>query len=172
MSGKNGLTVVQAIDLGDLSPRTAPVNVTRDGYAVTLDAYVDGPQCPGFVKAKVASARKAYQAATNVPKVGAGGNPVLDDKGEPVVDFVEDDEAWNSYLRDALRAIIPGLTHYEAEVLAGRQTVAMSTLRGLGWVRSEAEDEDASPEVPGEKSTTDDSSPDSQRSTTSRRKRS
>lgn len=139
--------------LGDLAPKTQPVEVLRAGEPVTLWAWPSGPHCPGFVKAKVARALATYQAAAAADAT--------------------DDEAWDEYLRDVLLSVIDGLLYPEAEVLAGQQALAVDTLRALGWARSK-EAKDDPPEAQGEapSSTTAGSSPVSASATRSRRRRS
>jgi hypothetical protein len=168
MSANNGAAYPPLLKLGDLSPDTRPVSVERAGTSVILTAYVDGPRCPGYVKAKVAKAREAYGLV-----VYADGPP--DEHGATARVYSADDAAWDAYLRDSLMAVIEGLTYPEAEVLSGNQDLAIASLRALGWIRAEAAGDDP-PEAPGDgaatSSTTDASSPDSPASMDSRRKRS
>lgn len=156
MSAQNGHGPLR---LGDLTPDTRPVHLERGGQTVTLTAFVDGPRCPGYVKALVAKARDRYSAVVYVD--GPDGERT----------FTDDPVAWDDYLRTVLLAVVEGLTSPEAEVLAGNQALAVETLRALGWVRSVADD--AAPEADGEAaaatSTTGASSPDSPQPTGSAR---
>jgi hypothetical protein len=166
MSASNGTAAPPILRLGDLSPDMRAVQVERAGQPVTLMAFIDGPRCPGYVKARVAKARQAYSMLVYVD-----GPP--DEDGNRARIFQDDELAWDEYLRETLLAVIEGLLAPEAEVLAGNQVLAIDTLKALGWVRQDAED--APPEGAGEAaapSTTAGSSPDSAASTTSRRRRS
>lgn len=175
MSAKNGLAIGPAFDLGDLSYERRAVTVQRNGEPVELWAWVDGQGCPGYVKARVARARAAYTAATITYPTDDAGEPVLDERGNPVERFQNDPEAWDAYLRDVLLAVVDGLAYSEAEVLAGQMARAMDFLRAHKWVRTNVatEDDDAG-ETTGEDNppTTAASSPKSRPSTGSRGKKS
>jgi hypothetical protein len=169
----NGTAQLSVLDLGDLTPDTVNYKVTRNGVSVFLEAYRDGPRCPGLVKAQVQKASNAYRAVVYKPVLDDNGRPVLDDNGRPVDEFVEEDDvAWSIYLRDVLRAVIPSIIFSEAEVLAGQMGRTLDILRELGWIRSE--EVDPNPEEPREEtnSTTENSSQGSPQPTASPRKRS
>lgn len=137
--------------LGDLTARTLPIEVERNGASVILRGYVDGNRCPVHVKAEVSAARRVWVDAT-----GAG-----------TTDYVYNDVVWRTFLRDMLLATIKGLEFGEAEVLASDDDLSTSVLTTLDWFK--APTVTADPEAPGEMTdqsqTTAPSSPDSQPST-------
>jgi hypothetical protein len=114
---------------------------------------VDGNRCPVHVKAEISAARRTWVEAT-----GAGTD-----------EYVYDETAWRSFLRDVLLAAIRGLEFGEAEVLASDDDLSNTVLVTLGWFRApeavpdpEATTAQADPEA---SPTTPSSSPDSQPST-------
>jgi hypothetical protein len=136
--------------LGDLTARTLPIEIEREGKPVILRGYVEGNRCPVHVKAEVSAARRTWAGAT-----GAGTDA-----------YAYDDTAWRCFLRDVLLAAIRGLEFGEAEVLASDDELSNDVLVALGWFR--APEAVADPEAPGEMEqspTTAPSSPASRRST-------
>jgi hypothetical protein len=148
----------QPLQLGDLSPDKWPVQIVRDGETVTLWAYVEGPRCPGAVKARVAKAAALYRA--NLAEFN-------------LTQDVDDHEAWHDYLAETLRSVIEGIAYEESEVLAGNVGHASDTLRALGFMKPRAVDAppEASAAQPGSPSTTPLSLPTSRTSASRRRKR-
>lgn len=166
MSATNGTAALTVLELGDVTPDIRPVRIVRDGRGQMLDAYPEGPTCPGSVRSKVQKALARYRAA-----VFSDGPPGED--GQPTRVFTYDEEAWAAHLRDLLAAIIPGLGPEGADVLSGDTDRALRILEDLGWrERTPDEGEVADPNGPGEGSTTGRSSRDSRRRTGSGRKRS
>jgi hypothetical protein len=132
--------------LGDLTARTRPIEVERNGASVILRGYVDGNRCPVHVKAEVSAARRIWVDAT-----GAGSDT-----------YAYNDTAWRVFLRDALLATIKGLEFGEAEVLASDDELATTVLTTLEWFKTPGTTAD--PEATGEttsepRSTTPSSSP-------------
>ena len=131
------------ITVGDLTPELVDaLTLERDGQVVTLRGYVNGPRCPGRVKAECAAIARRYRETAT------------DESGAPAFSF----EAYLVQLRDLLLAVVPGLEDGEADVLAGDQDDALAVLRALDWWGSEDGD-DTDPEATGEESTTATSSP-------------
>ena len=137
--------------LGDLTARTLPIEVERNGSAVILRGYVNGNRCPVHVKAEFSAARRIWIDAT-----GAGT------KG-----YIYNDTAWRVFLRDGLLATIKGLQFGEAEVLASDDDLSIAVLSTLEWFDApeSATDPEATGEMAVPSQTTAPSSPDSQPST-------
>lgn len=120
---------------GDLTPEMLPVPLARDGEPIEpLMGYVVGKRCPGTVKAALAqAAQKRREAIQTALKANDDGELEL---------------AWRTYLTSALMALIPrGLTHTDADVLAGDDETALGILRHLGaWQDAEPAEGDGEAE--------------------------
>ena len=152
MSTKDGAFGI--LELGDVTPDIRPVRVLMEGKPVILDAYVDGPTCPGTVRAKISKSLRKYRGA--VYQDGPAGEDRV---------FVHDAEAWTDHLRELLMAAIPGLGYAAADVLCGDEDRALRILEDLGYREKSTPAEASDPNAPGEESTTADSSPTSAPST-------
>jgi hypothetical protein len=156
------------LHVGDLTPEIIPALVIeRDGREVVLRGYVSGPRCPGRVKAQMAAIGRRYNEATTVTVEPGVGDSATDLNTQTV--FRHDPVAYREYLHDAIDTCVIGLEDIEADVLAGDEDRVNSVLRYLSWLPDEDDEEeaDADPEVKGEASTSENSSPSSQPSTDS-----
>jgi len=150
--------------LGRLVPERRPVTIERDNLLASspdepptvtqiLQGYVYGNRCPGLIKAELASITQRHYEATHDPQTGG---------------FIRNPAAWHTYLREAVQALVPGLTPEEADVLAGEDDTgddegATSLLRYLGFwkPRGEGDPEATAPSItePTGQATSDASSP-------------
>lgn len=160
------------LSLGDLTtPEFVDVTLEREGRTVILNAYKNGPRCPGIIKGMISNAKREYDEATDwgktEPKFDLNGEPVMDDKGEPVMIsiFHPENDAWYRMLRKQIQTVIQGLTDDEADMLAGNDVTCLAVLRELDWWPKQVDETEldtAAGEVTGEEaeeSTTPVSSP-------------
>jgi hypothetical protein len=126
------------IELGDLSPETVPVTITRDGRVVELVAYVRGDRTM-LNRALAVSA--AWRGVLDSMKVrDEDGALVLDADGNPTYHPDEDGVRWFMVLAAMLREVIrtredePGLTLEESITLAYNGGRGERMLRGFGWL--------------------------------------
>jgi hypothetical protein len=111
MSAINGTAMPAILRLGDCTPKRRPVEVTRDGKPVTLQAYVYGSRCPTVAKCEIAAAHDEWMEST------------LIDPDKPIDEWARRDRskltaAYQCYLRDCILALVPGMAFEEADVLA------------------------------------------------------
>lgn len=134
--------------LPDIAYERRLVRTRINGEAFAEEGWVNGPGCPGRVKAEYSRRLKQFTAS--------------------FLDSAEaQDAAYHEFRTDALRIIfeLPAGRHEQLDLLAGDKARAEQILIFLGWRDA---DEDASdPEDEGEdgNSTTDRSSPTSVRPT-------
>lgn len=145
MAGRNGVADVETAEdvrpsvgvlkLDDIAYERATMMVTMLGEPMALSGWVQGPGCPGTVKAEFARKHRAMLTAEDDP--GA---------------------AYHEFLIDALRIIFDQqLSYQQADVLAGDVERAERILRHYRWYQEEPTDPEATGE--GETSTTATSSP-------------
>jgi hypothetical protein len=148
------------IKAGDLTAEIIPaLEIIRDGQPVILRGYVNGPRCPGRVKARIAAVGRRYAEATTAT--------MTDESGRASTEFRSDPMAYREYLKDAVDACVIGLEDAEADVLAGDEDTVNAVLRYLKWLSDDSDEADADPEATGEGSTSANFSPNSQPSTDS-----
>lgn len=159
MPGENGVAVRPVLKLGELVAERRPVEVTRDGKQVILQGYVAGKRCPLEVRAEVEAARRVWLAVTGYVTGEPNGGS----------DFNDDPIAWETYCRDAIIAVVPGMEFAEAGMYAADPDLRYQILTYLEWWQEQPEAA-ADPEVQGEeapKLTGAAASPTSRRSTRS-----
>lgn len=170
MAGSNGVAMLAPIRLGDLSPETVTVTVSRpnpmkanlaeddprrldmpDLVDVRLPAYVSGRRCP--VPVSIAS-EEAWQQWREA-------------QADATLSPSELRVALSLRIVKELKAVIPGLTDGERDVLASNEEAVAALMRQLEWWTPLPTGAAANPEVMGTSpSTMADSSPSSAPSTT------
>lgn len=149
MAGSNGTMAGGVLRLPDLSPERMSIVVQRDGEEVTLAGYVRGKRCPIPVTIQQEAAFQQFQEARQESNLTPA-------------DFMG---AYLLYARDSLKAVIPGLTDDEANIIAGDEELRQEILVNLKWwVKTAVVDDPEAGAVATETvspSTTATSSPDS-----------
>lgn len=127
MSGRNGLAVVPGAQrILHVVPRTTTYAIERaDGETVMLAGYHKGPTCPVPVNIEVDAAFEVWEAA----------QPTPDERKamKPRAFIAQANRAELIWRRDMLCAVIPGLEHDEANVLAAEGGQWEAILVELGW---------------------------------------
>jgi hypothetical protein len=148
MSATNGAAGPRILSLGACTAQTRPVEIEREGQAVTLQGWAQDDGCLVSVLAEIAAAQDRWRTAGT-------------------------DEAYLTYLREMVQIAVPALTLEEAEVIAGNHDKRRRLLEYLDWWAASAEDvDDPEADGGGDQPTTVASSPASAPSTASRRSRS
>jgi hypothetical protein len=139
MAGKSGGSV---LELPDIAYERRTLRTTINGEPFAADGWVNGPGCPGRIKAEYARRRSAFVDSA--------------DTGEG---------AYYDFLVDALRIVfeLPAAQYDQADLIAGETARAEHVLTAFKWMKdlsADAED-DADPEAQGGEtpSTTPSSSP-------------
>lgn len=141
MSGRNGLAVVPGAQrILHVVPRTTTYAVERaDGETVMLAGYHKGPTCPVPVNIEVDRVWAEWEA----------GQPTEDERESmhSRAMLAKINMVARVLHRDLLVAVIPGLEHDEANVLAADGGQWESILGELGWWTVDAAKDDADPEA-------------------------
>lgn len=137
-NGTAAETTPGVLSLPDIAYQRVPIRVTILGKPYVFDGWVAGPGCPGRVQAEFARIAHRFRISADAPRA-----------------------AYQEYLTDGLRAVFEApADQYDAiDLLAGAEERAQKILIHLKWHDAPGEESDAGPEVEGEASTTDDSSP-------------
>jgi hypothetical protein len=132
MAGTNGhsASVLDVLNLGDLTAKRTTVTVTRDGQLVALPAYLYGDNVLGTVLDEIAGHREAFLAVAN----------------DPELNNLQKNTAYTAYLRGVLLALVPGMEFFEADTLSGKKDKAVAVLQELGFF-TRSDEPEAAPEV-------------------------
>lgn len=147
--------MVQPLDLGSTVPERLPIRIKRlepgtgAEHDVVIHGYVYGPRCPGNVKAHIAAARSVLFSVRS--EEVTPGQPLSPVEGAKL------DEAYITYSREVIQALVPDLTWDEADMLAGDVERSDRLLEFLGLKSAAAPEGEAVAGV--EKQTTGLSSP-------------
>lgn len=131
---------VGVLRLPDIAYETTEVRVPLNDSECVFEMWVNGPGCPGRVKAEYARKLRAFQLSEDAPQA-----------------------AHIEFMVAALRVVSKNMTLEQADLLGGDVDRATAIMIHTKWFRAPDAEDAPDPEVMGEDSTTDGSSPTLQR---------